>query len=255
MGKKLGQHFLYDEAILSNIVSASGITTDDMVVEIGPGTGSLTAKLIEQAGNVIAIELDRHLYERLRERFSTQSNIELVHGDAMTFDYCRIANFKAAGNIPYYITTPLIFRLVTERPKLLSMAFTMQKEVAQRIAAPPGSKTYGALSVVLQYISLPRVMFTIAASAFRPVPAVDSAFIVIDMLKEPAIKLHDETIFYKTVKTAFSKRRKTILNSLKAPFPSIRDVLSELKINEKARPETLSVHEFGAIANSLYNNS
>ncbi|MBF0519473.1 MAG: ribosomal RNA small subunit methyltransferase A [Nitrospirae bacterium] len=255
MGKKLGQHFLYDEGILSDIVSASGITNEDVVVEIGPGTGSLTQKLVETAGKVIAIELDRLLYDRLCKRFPPRTDFQLFHADAMKFDYSGITSFKAMGNIPYYITTPLIFRLIEERPRLSSMAFTMQKEVAERIASPPGNKSYGVLSVVIQYIALTSIKFIISRNAFRPPPAVDSAFIVIDMLKSPAAMVDNEKIFYKTVKTAFSQRRKTILNSLKTLFPSVRDVLSELKINEMARPETLSVHEFAAIANNLYNNS
>ncbi|QWR78771.1 16S rRNA (adenine(1518)-N(6)/adenine(1519)-N(6))-dimethyltransferase RsmA [Candidatus Magnetomonas plexicatena] len=254
MGKKLGQHFLYDDGILSDIVSASGITHEDVVVEIGPGTGSLTKKLLGTAGRVIAIELDRRLYDRLCEQFPSRSDFNLVHADAMKFDFSSITRFKATGNIPYYITTPLIFRLIEERPRLRSIAFTMQKEVAERIASPPGNKSYGALSVVIQYIASPSVKFIISKNAFRPPPAVDSAFIVIDMLKTPAAVVANEKIFYKTVKTAFSQRRKTILNSLKTLFPSVRDVLSELKINEMARAETLSVHEFAAIANSFYNN-
>ncbi|MCG6553735.1 MAG: 16S rRNA (adenine(1518)-N(6)/adenine(1519)-N(6))-dimethyltransferase RsmA, partial [Candidatus Magnetominusculus sp. LBB02] len=152
--RRLGQHFLYDDAIVNEIVAAADISPCDVVVEIGPGPGSLTKKLLDRAARVIAIELDGNLYDRLRERFIGAANLELVHADALKFDYRSVGMFKVVANIPYYITTPLIFRLFEERQTLGGMTLMVQKELALRLASAPGGKSYGALSIMAQLISV-----------------------------------------------------------------------------------------------------
>ncbi|MEK7735745.1 MAG: 16S rRNA (adenine(1518)-N(6)/adenine(1519)-N(6))-dimethyltransferase RsmA, partial [Nitrospirota bacterium] len=173
--KHLGQNFLYDPSILRRIVQASEISSEDTVVEIGAGHGSLTALLAEKAKKVIAIELDRELCEKLKSEFNKYGNVELDCGNALRYPYEGLPEFKVVANIPYYITTPIIFRLIESRGNLISMTLTVQKEVAKRIAAQPGTKDYGVLSIMIQYYAAPELKFIIPKGAFRPVPKVDSA--------------------------------------------------------------------------------
>lgn len=261
--KKLGQHFLCDPLILRRIVDTAGVSEDDIVVEIGPGHGDLTRILSQAAGRVIAIELDRQLFERLCDEFSPSrhssdpdeentykerlGNVDLVHGDALDYPYQGLDPFKVVANIPYYITTPLIFRILKARPNLLSMTLTVQKEVGARIVAPPGTKTYGVLSIMVQYYAHAAMKFVIPASAFRPVPKVDSALIHIVMRTDPAVNVADERLFFSLVKVSFSQRRKTIANSLKSLHPHMREILAEAAIDPMRRPETLSMGEFATI--------
>jgi len=251
--KHLGQNFLFDPSILKRIVDAAKITGDDTVVEIGPGLGTLTKMLSIAAKKVIAIELDYELYERLRHELKEYKNIEFIHGDALKYPYERLESFKVVANIPYYITTPIIFRLIEARKNLRSMTITIQKEVAQRIAAAPNTKDYGVLSIAVQYHAKPELKFTIPKGAFRPVPKVDSAVIHIETLDKPRVMLKDEKLFFKIVKTAFAQRRKTLSNSLKSVSKNIKEILINTGVEPSRRAETLNIEEFARIADLIKN--
>ncbi|MCE5311526.1 MAG: 16S rRNA (adenine(1518)-N(6)/adenine(1519)-N(6))-dimethyltransferase RsmA [Nitrospiraceae bacterium] len=247
--KSLGQNFLFDPAILSRIVEASGITKDDLVVEIGPGHGTLTKQLCAAAKKVISIELDKELYEKLLSEMSDITNLELVNHDAMEYDFSNLGRFKVVANIPYYITTPILFRLIETGTGLQSMTLTVQKEVADRIVAVPGGKDYGVLSVAVQFYGHATYGFTIPAGAFRPVPKVDSAVVHIDLLNKPDLTVKNKDIFFRVVRTAFSQRRKMLSNSLKPVFDNVREALQHAGIEPTRRPETLTLAEFAKLSN------
>lgn len=249
--KHLGQNFLFDHFILLNIIKAADLSPDDMVVEIGPGPGRLTRMLAERVKNLVAIELDDHLYSNLKRELCDLSNVDLVLGDALKFPFERLERFKVVANIPYYITTPIIFKLIEAGQALESMTLTIQKEVAERIIAAPGSKDYGVLSITTQFQTEPELKFIIPKEAFKPVPKVDSAVIHMKMRKEPPVLVKDQAVFLTVVKTAFSQRRKTLSNSLKSFGPGIKDILTEAGIDPQRRPETLSIKEFGKLADLL----
>lgn len=246
--KHLGQNFLYDPSILKRIIQVAALKPEDTVVEIGPGPGRLTRMLSERVRRLIAIELDRELYEKLREELKDCPNVELVAGDALRFDYGAVGPFKVVANIPYRITTPLIFKLLEHRDALRSITLTVQKEVAERISAPPGGKDYGVLSIMTQYYGRPRLKFLISKKAFRPVPRVDSACLHMEVYEKPKVEVADEKLFFALIKTAFSHRRKTLANALKAVFPDIKEILLKAGIDPGRRPETLSIEEFAALA-------
>jgi 16S rRNA (adenine1518-N6/adenine1519-N6)-dimethyltransferase len=249
--KHLGQNFLYDPSILSRIISAADLSAGDTVVEIGPGPGQLTRLLAEQARRLIAIELDPALYERLKGDFIAYRNVEIVHGDVLRFPFETLEAFKVVANIPYYITTPIIFRLLDAKQNLRSMTLTIQKEVAERIVARPGGKDYGVLSIMVQFHVEPELKFIIPKEAFRPMPKVDSAVIHMKIRKEPAVTVRSAAVFSRVVKTSFSHRRKTLLNSLKSFGKDIKEILSGAGIDPRRRPETLSIEEFARISDSL----
>ncbi|MCC6346154.1 MAG: ribosomal RNA small subunit methyltransferase A [Nitrospirales bacterium] len=249
--KHLGQNFLFDPSILHRIIGVSGITPQDTVVEIGPGPGRLTLLLAGTARRVVAIELDEKLYEKLGQESRGYRNIELIHADALAYPYEELEPFKVVANIPYYITTPIIFRLIEARKKLESMTLTIQKEVAERIVAVPGTKDYGVLSVMLHYYSEARIAFIIPRGAFRPVPEVDSAVIHLEIRKSPKVSVQDERLFFTTVRTAFAQRRKTLANALKPLFRESREVLLQAGIVPSRRAETLSIEEFASLADTL----
>lgn len=252
--KHLGQNFLFDPSILQKIISVSGITTDDTVVEIGPGHGRLTKMLSEAANKVIAIELDEDLHKRLADELSGFDNIELVHGDALKYPYGRLKEFKVVANIPYYITTPIIFKLFEHRNHLKSITITVQKEIAERIVAGPGGKAYGRLSIMVQYYGKPEIKFIVPKGAFRPVPKVDSAVMHIEIRDKPGVKVRDERLFFEIIKTAFSRRRKTIANALRpleTKGKALKEILSDAGIDPMRRPETLSIEEFARLSDGI----
>ncbi len=248
--KHLGQNFLHDPSILRRIVQAAEISSEDTVVEIGPGHGRLTWLLAEKAKRVIAIELDRELYEKLRQE-EVDKDIELVHGNALRYPYEDLPEFKVVANIPYYITTPIIFRLIESRGNLISITLTVQREVAKRIAAQPGTKDYGVLSIMIQYYAIPELKFIIPKGAFRPVPKVDSALVNMKIRKSPPVEVKDEKFFFRMVKTAFSHRRKTLANALKVLSENIKDEIIMAGIDPQRRPGTLSIEEFARLADVL----
>lgn len=251
--KYLGQNFLFDPSILHKIIEAGDITHDDTVVEIGPGPGTFTKMLAVVAKRVIAIELDYELYEKLKDELKDFKNIELIHGDALKHPYEKLEPFKVAANIPYYITTPIIFRLLESRKNLKSMTLTIQKEVAQRIVGKPNTKDYGILSIAVQYYGEPKLKFMIPRGAFRPVPKVDSAVIHIKMLEKPKVTVIDEKLFFRIVKTAFAQRRKMLSNSLKSISKDIKEILVSAGIEPNRRAETLSIEEFARITDLVKN--
>ncbi len=249
--KKLGQYFLYDPLILQKIISAARLTPDDYVVEIGPGPGRLTRLLADSVIKVVAIELDDNLYEKLKTELAGYPNLELVHGDALEFHYEDLPRFKVVANIPYYITTPIIFRLLDAKKRLDSMTLTIQKEVADRIVAKPGGKDYGVLSLMVQYYAEATFAFMIPKEAFRPSPKVDSAVVHMRILEKPSVTVKDERIFFRIIKTAFSQRRKMLSNSLKSLGPDVKPWLDNAGIDAKRRPETLSIDEFAILADTV----
>ncbi len=276
-----GQNFLYDPSILKRIIQVAQINREDLVVEIGPGPGRLTRMLAEKVEKVIAIELDETLFEKLKTELAEFKNVELIHGDALKYSYENLPEFKVVANIPYYITTPIIFRLLeigrtrpidTQRAKeiipphpplakggrgnfqvkknLKSMTLTIQKEVAERIIAKPGGKDYGVLSIMVQYYAKPSIEFIIPKEAFRPVPKVDSAVIHIEILEKPSVGVKNKEIFSRIVKITFSQRRKMLSNSLKSIRGDVKEWLAEAGIDSNRRPETLSIEEFARLANT-----
>ncbi len=249
--KHLGQNFLYDPFLLRKIVDAAALEANDTVVEIGPGHGSMTRILAERARRLIAIELDMELHKKLEREFGQRDNVTLVHADALSFDYAGAGPFKVVANIPYYITTPLIFRLLDYRETLRSMTITIQKEVAERIVASPGGKDYGVLSIAVQYYCNTELKFVVRKESFRPVPRVDSAVVHLRVRQEPAVDVDDEALFFRIVKAAFAQRRKMMSNTLKGTIPHAKEILEALGIDPARRPETLSIAEFANIANEV----
>jgi 16S rRNA (adenine1518-N6/adenine1519-N6)-dimethyltransferase len=247
----LGQNFLYDPSILRRIIQVAQLNREDIVVEIGPGSGRLTMMLAEGVRKVIAIELDKRLFEELKTEVAGYENIEFIYGDALKYPYESLPEFKVVANIPYYITTPIIFRLLKVSKNLRSMTLTVQKEVAERIVAVPGGRDYGVLSLMVQYYAEPRLKFIISKRAFRPMPKVDSAVLYIKILKSPSVSVKDEELFFKVVKTAFSQRRKMLSNSLKGLREDIRDRLIQAGIDPNRRPETLGIEEFARLSDIL----
>lgn len=251
MKRPFGQHFLFDPNILKKIIAVSGVTKSDTVIEIGPGLGTLTKFLALSARSVTAIELDKKLIGKLEDVFENDLNVQIIRADAMKFPYETIeGSFRVVANIPYNITTPLIFKLLEFRDRMPSMTLLMQKEVARRITAPPGSKEYGVLSISTQLYTKPSMKFKVSRKAFLPPPNVDSAVVHFEVSATPLFDVRNEAFFLKVVKTAFSQRRKIIANSLKA-FESITDALDKAGINPKVRPEELSAEDFARLSNVL----
>lgn len=248
---KLGQHFLRNKEILERIVEVSEITQSDRVVEIGAGMGDLTDLLLKNAREVIAIEIDPALYKILKERFYERENLRLINQDALKFPYEEIGSFKVVANIPYYITKPLIFRLI-EAENLISMTLTIQKEVAERLTAKPSTKAYSALSVIAQYYTHIEIKFYIPPKFFSPPPKVESAVIKMDRRDKPPVEVKDKKLFFRVIKSAFGKRRKMLSNSLKSIIEEPRDFLSKIGIDPMKRAEELTIEDFARITNELY---
>ncbi len=247
--KSLSQNFLFDPSILGRIVDTAGVSEGDTVLEIGPGPGSLTGELLSRGANVVAVEYDTDLVKRLRVMFALKKNFTLHEGDFMKFSLDEVpGEFRVVANIPYHITTPIIFKLMEVRHRLLSMTLTVQKELADRAAAEPGSRTYGVLSIMLQYHGAVSRKFVIPAGAFRPPPKVDSACLHMVVGDKPVVDVPDEDEFKHIVRTAFSQRRKTLSNSLKTLGPAMADAFAPAGVDPKKRPETLSLEEFAALA-------
>ena len=260
--KSLGQNFLSDKNIIDSIIEGSEIGEDDLVVEIGPGMGVLTAAAAECAAHVVAIEIDRHLIPILEETLGEYDNIEIINADIMKTDLTSViksrktsGKVRIIGNLPYYITTPIIMKLLEERVPADSITIMMQKEVADRIKASAGSKTYGALSVAVGFYCTVEHIANAPKEVFVPRPKVDSTVIRLDIRSERPVDLIDEKIFFDTVKNGFGQRRKTLLNSLTGvhglPKDRISDVLEAAGIDPKRRAETLDLEEFARVANEI----
>ena len=254
--KRLGQHFLIDPNIVRKILKVAALRPEDVVFEIGPGRGALTQVLCERVSRVIAVELDRHLVEYLAQTCAQHDTLELHHGDALAFPYDTLQGGTVViANLPYYVSTPLLFRLLEERERIDRMVLMLQREVTERMVAEPGSRDYGLLSVVTQYRMKPRKAFVVPASCFRPVPQVDSAVVCLTGRagRNPTDARFDE-VFMKVVRGAFAHRRKTLINSCREEGweePVIRRALDQTRIDPRRRAETLTVREFIALADAV----
>ncbi len=257
--KGLGQHFLYDEALLTELVRLSGVTAEDGVLEIGPGSGSMTAQLAKACRQVIALELDEALLPILRVTLAPYENVQVVQGDVLRADLKDIVRplgekFCVVANIPYYITSPLLTLLLSGKLPITRLAVMVQKEVADKVMAAPGTPEYGMLAVRAQYFCDPFVAMDVPAAAFTPPPKVDSAFVVMPIRENPPVEVADEDIFFRMAAAAFLMRRKTMLNNLQAAFPIGRQAAAELMascaLDEKVRGETLGLDDFAKLANA-----
>jgi 16S rRNA (adenine1518-N6/adenine1519-N6)-dimethyltransferase len=254
--KSLGQNFLKDPHYLNRIVDAAEVGPGDQVLEIGPGLGHLTRVLAARAGKLIALELDERLLPLLRKEFGASGTVEIVQADALEYPYESLAGkWKVVANLPYYISTPIIQKLIAHRDRFISLTLMLQKEVAERIAALPGGKDYGYLSVLVQFYAKPRIEFTVPAGAFTPKPEVDSAIVTLLMRERPSVSVKDEQYLMCVVKAAFSQRRKTLRNSLRqldVPREKMELVVARTGIDLGRRAETLTVEEFGRLADFLH---
>lgn len=253
--KSLGQNFLKDPYYLRKITDAAQIGPGDQVLEIGPGLGHLTRELALRARTLIALELDDRLIPQLRQDFKDNQNVTIIHGDALDYRYETLSgSWKVVANLPYYISTPIIQRLLACGNRFTSLTLMLQKEVAERIAASPGGKEYGFLSVLVQFQTVPRIEFMVPPGAFVPKPEVDSAVITLAMRESPAVAVRDRTFFIRVIKAAFSQRRKTLRNSLKQleiPAQILYQVSEKTGIDLGRRAETLTVEEFGKLSDAL----
>lgn len=248
---RFGQNFLFDSSIARRIVDVANVGPKDTVVEIGPGHGIMTKIIVERSGKVVSIEFDDKLYRKLTESLSVYRNLDLVHMDVMKYDFALLNEFSVIANIPYYITTPILFKLIDQAVHLRSMTLTIQKEVAERIVALPGSKDYGVLSIMVQLYGHARIFFIIPSGAFTPKPKVDSAVIRIDRYETAPVFIGNRGLFNAIVRASFAGRRKMISNTLKSLDQNIKEILKAINIDPRRRPETLSIEEFASIANSL----
>lgn len=260
--KGLGQNFLTDKNIIDNIISKSLIDESDLVIEIGPGLGTLTQELLHKAGHVIAVEIDKKLIPVLRDVFKDTDNLTLVNRDIMKLDIGELIreegrglkSVKVVANLPYYITSPLVMKLLEEYKGFSLLTLMMQKEVAERITAPPSSKARGAISVAVEYYAEALIIMDVSKEVFYPKPKVDSCVVMLKPREYPS-KVGDEELLFKLIKAAFQMRRKTLLNALSniegLEKGRIVEALLKVDVNPERRGETLSLEEFIKIANSL----
>lgn len=267
LSKSLGQNFLTDKNIIDKIIEKSDIGKNDLVIEIGPGIGVLTAAAAEEAGKVVAIEIDRNLIPILKETLSEYDNIEIINSDVLKTDLAAImeqnseiggqktSGVKILGNLPYYITTPIIMKILEDRVPADSITIMLQKEVADRIKASPGTKAYGALSVAVQYYCTVSHVANAPKEIFVPQPKVDSTVIRLSIRKEKPVVLNSEEAFFAVVKAGFGQRRKTLLNSLTGVYGLTKDEISAVMktagIDPVRRAETLNMNEFAVLANTI----
>lgn len=255
--KKLGQNFLVDANIVRGIVEAAGAQPGDRILEIGPGIGTLTQGLAESGADVVAVELDKKLPAVLAETLAAYDNVRVVPGDILKVNIPELMGdqpFKVAANLPYYITTPILMALLERHLPISVMVTMVQKEVALRMIAKPGSRIYGALSVAVQYYTKPHIAFDVPPRSFIPAPEVDSVVVVCDVREKPAVDTKDEKMFFRVVKAAFGQRRKTIANALKgAGFAkeAIGAAFAKTGIDSGRRGETFSLEEFAALADAM----
>jgi 16S rRNA (adenine1518-N6/adenine1519-N6)-dimethyltransferase len=264
--KRLGQCFLCDRNIMEKIIRIADVRDADTVVEIGAGTGVLTAMIADRARRVIAVEVDRMLVDLLQKELGDRGNVEIIHADVLRFDFSTVhpggrqedrgQRLKVIGNVPYNISSQIVLRLLDHRHCIGRAVLMLQREVAERLAASPGTKDYGPLSVYVALYTEPTLESRVPASCFHPRPDVESRIIRLDIRDEPLCRVDNADFFQRLVRTSFSKRRKTLLNNLKSSSLSISDdritaALSTLGIDGSRRAETLSVKEFAALGNLL----
>lgn len=265
--KSLGQNFLTDKNIIDNIIEASNIGENDLVIEIGPGIGVITKEAAAKAGSVIAVEIDKNLIPILQETLADETNVKIINRDILKTNltavieeekknFPQMESVRIIGNLPYYITTPIIMKLLEDGVPADSITVMMQKEVADRIKAAPGNKERGALSVAVQYYCQVVKVTDVPKEVFVPAPKVDSTVLRLDIRKEKPVELKDNKLFFKAVKSGFAQRRKTLLNSLASGTglgkDKIGQILEEAGIDPGRRAETLDIDEFAKIANGMF---
>lgn len=265
--KNFGQNFLINETIVNRIVETADITKDDIVIEIGPGLGTLTARLLEKAGKVICIELDKKMLDILHDRFYLYDHFELINQDVLKVDLPNLIqtnlqsfkNAKVVANLPYYITTPIIMKLLESKLNLNSITVMVQKEVAERLVEIPGGKNTGAITHSIYYYTTPKLVINVPSTSFIPSPKVDSSVIHLELLKEPRVKPLDEALFFRIIKTAFLQKRKTLINTLiNGNFGDrefLEKMLGTLQIDLKIRGEKLTLEQFQTIADYISTQS
>ena len=256
MSKKLGQNFLIKRGIVDEIVHAAELTPGEPVLEVGPGIGTLTQGLAQSGADVTAIELDRRLLEVLDTTLASYDNVRIVHGDVLKLDVATIMNhkpFKVVANLPYYITTPIIMSLLESKLPIERLVVMVQKQVALRMVAKPGTKDYGALSVAVQYYTEPDIVLDVPPKSFLPAPAVTSSVIRCVLHDKPPVDVIDEKLFFRVVKAGFAQRRKTFSNTMKTTGLSrdrIEELLAKANIDGQRRGETFTLQEFADVANA-----
>ena len=263
--KKFGQNFLIDTHVLDKIIRAADIGKDDMVLEIGPGIGTMTQYLAEAAGKVIAVEIDKNLIPILTDTLSGYENVQIINGDVLKLDIQRLVEEENAGrpikvvaNLPYYITTPIIMGLFESHVPLHSVTVMVQKEVADRMQTGPGNKDYGALSLAVQYYAEPYIVANVPPNCFMPRPKVGSAVIRLTRHEKPPVEVEDERLLFDIIRASFNQRRKTLANGLNnsdrldVPKEAITEAIQQLGKGPSVRGETLTLEEFAKLSNSLW---
>ena len=264
--KSLGQNFLVDKNIVDHIVDGANIGPDDLAIEIGPGMGVITSEAAQRAAKVVAVEIDKTLIPILKETLADHDNVEVINQDILKTDVNEIIeqygegrgpkNVKVIGNLPYYITTPIIMKILEDDVPASSITIMMQKEVAERINARPGTKDYGALSVAVQYYCDTQIVANVPKEAFMPQPKVGSTVLRLDIREDRLVKLADKEMFFQVVKAGFGQRRKTLSNSLMGvggiTKEIVRDALEAAGIEPGRRAETLDLYEFAKLSNEIF---
>jgi 16S rRNA (adenine1518-N6/adenine1519-N6)-dimethyltransferase len=257
--KSLSQHFLINHRAARRIVDSLNIQGDDKVLEIGAGKGALTRYLLQQAGKVIAVEIDKELCRYLQQTFADTKNLVLINKDILKVDWGKLTDqegyFKVIGNLPYQITSPLLSLLLKNRKFIPASMLMVQREAAKRICAQPGGKDWSSLSVAVQLYSEVKTLFNLKPASFFPPPQVESSVIKMTFLQEPRVPVSDEVLFFRVVRSAFGQRRKMILNSLSAnldlPKRELELILGKVNLDPKRRPETISIQEFALLSSAL----
>lgn len=257
--KSLGQNFLIDDSVLNDIVNGADVNSEDFIIEIGPGVGTLTAQLLNKAKKVTSIELDNDLIPILQQELGDHPNFSLIHKDALKVDFNEVIgdekSVKLVANLPYYVTTPIIVNLLKNKYNFKSLTIMIQKEVAERMDAEPNCKEYGSLSLLVQYYCNTKIIRKVAPSSFMPRPKVESIVIRLDRLEEPRVKVKDEKLMFEIIRNSFNMRRKTLWNGVKNMGVDKEDLMKafeEAGIDPKRRGETLSLEEFAKLSDSIY---
>lgn len=260
--KNLGQNFLVNDDAVTGIVDAANVSKDDLIIEIGPGLGTLTKELLDRAGKVICIELDKRMIEILNDRFSMYDNFKVLNDDVLKVNLKeliaeeKVKTTKIVANLPYYITTPIIMKLLEERLDIETITVMIQKEVADRLVTKPGTGDTGAITYAIHYYTNPKRVLEVLNTAFIPEPKVNSTVINLEVLKEPKVAVKDEKKLFDVIKTAFMQKRKTLLNALAnsnkyGSKEQICKTLELLSIDNRVRPEKLTLEEFAKIADEI----
>lgn len=263
--KSLGQNFLIDTNILRNIVEHAGITSESGAIEVGPGIGALTEQLAKKASKVVAFEIDNRLLPILEDTLNDYSNVSIIHQDVLKAnlqevierEFANHQELMVVANLPYYVTTPILMKFLEERLPVKEIVVMLQKEVADRIAASPGTKDYGSLSIAVQYYTEAKVVMNVPKTVFIPQPNVDSAVLKLTVRSEPPVQVKDEAFLFEIIRASFAQRRKTIMNNLSNHFSkeqkaTVESALVGSNIDPKRRGETLSIQEFADLSNELY---